>query len=1166
MKRTCESLSVLALMFFGLASVGSARAQDVSLLPTSLNFSSQIVGGTSAVQGVTLTNTDGAHALAISSIAASGNFTETNTCGSSVAAGESCAISVKFAPAATGTIDGSISISDNAPGSPQVLALKGTGITQETLSTTSFDFGTVSISQTSEAETIKLTNHTAAAIAISSIKASADYVATPAATGGCGSTLAANSSCGETVVFAPTELGLISGSLIFTDAGKQQYVGLVGHAVGTAGSPLTLTPATLAFGNQAEGSTSTVQSATIKNTGTTSLTLTFAASGSFSKSNPASGACGSTLAGGASCTIDVQFSPAVLGFINGGISISYSGADSPQVVSLTGTGIGQVTVSPSSIVFSSQQVGTTSAAKTVTVTNNSASAVSVGSIVKSADFIQTNTCGTSIAAGKSCTVSISFAPNRGGSVLGSVIVTDSATNSPQLVDLSGSSFLVSRFAYVPNAGDNTVSLYTVNGKTGQLRSNGYVLAGADPQQVTVDPSGRFAYVANEGSNSVSAYTINASTGALTPIPGSPYTTEDSPVSVTVDPSGKFVYVANNESGNISAYTINGDNGALTPVPGSPFTSGEEPNSVVVSPSGKFVYVANQGSNSANISAYTVDATSGVLTPVEGSPFPFPSSDGGRPTAAAVNPAGSFLYVSSNNDSDVAAFSINAATGALTLVTGSPFQVTDDCTSLTIAPSGKFLYLAGGDGSSYFSVFEINTSGALTPVAGSPFLAGSSVSSVTLNPQGNILYVTINGFGTSQPANTNEVWTYSIASTSGIPSLIGQIRAQQGPMSLALGGGTAAVTYTPTFAYVANQGSSTIASSVSAYAINASNGDITAVSGSPFLDGGAGTFAFATSVTVDPSGRFAYVANESTNDVAGYTIDSSSGALIAINCSMCSTGMSPTAVAADPSGQFVYVTNIGSSTVLPSISAYTINAITGALTPVSGSPFPAGGAATSPNAVTVDPTGQFVYVASESTSVDSGNIAVLTIDAGTGALAAVSGSPFATGVNSPSSVAVDSSGRFAYVGNQAEISSSACSPEPSCYLMSSFAINASTGALTFLSFSPPVGAGVDSVATDPISPFIYGTQDAVSDLVALSFNSTSHDFTLLNSDVCIADSTPVSITVDPSGKFAYVANSGANDVTACAIEQSTGDLGNISHDGKVAAGMTPVSVVTTGTVH
>jgi len=208
MKRTCESLSVLALMFFGLASVGSARAQDVSLLPTSLNFSSQIVGGTSAVQGVTLTNTDGAHALAISSIAASGNFTETNTCGSSVAAGESCAISVKFAPAATGTIDGSISISDNAPGSPQVLALKGTGITQETLSTTSFDFGTVSISQTSEAETIKLTNHTAAAIAISSIKASADYVATPAATGGCGSTLAANSSCGETVVFAPTELGL----------------------------------------------------------------------------------------------------------------------------------------------------------------------------------------------------------------------------------------------------------------------------------------------------------------------------------------------------------------------------------------------------------------------------------------------------------------------------------------------------------------------------------------------------------------------------------------------------------------------------------------------------------------------------------------------------------------------------------------------------------------------------------------------------------------------------------------------------------------------------------------------------------------------------------------------------------------------------------------------
>jgi hypothetical protein len=121
-------------------------------------------------------------------------FTETNTCGSSLAAGGSCTITVRFAPTATGAIDGSVSIFDNAPLSPQVVGLTGTGVAQETLSTSSFDFGTVTIGQTSEVETIKLTNHTAATIAISNIKASGDFMAAPAATGGCGSTLAANSS------------------------------------------------------------------------------------------------------------------------------------------------------------------------------------------------------------------------------------------------------------------------------------------------------------------------------------------------------------------------------------------------------------------------------------------------------------------------------------------------------------------------------------------------------------------------------------------------------------------------------------------------------------------------------------------------------------------------------------------------------------------------------------------------------------------------------------------------------------------------------------------------------------------------------------------------------------------------------------------------------------
>jgi 6-phosphogluconolactonase len=326
-------------------------------------------------------------------------------------------------------------------------------------------------------------------------------------------------------------------------------------------------------------------------------------------------------------------------------------------------------------------------------------------------------------------------------------------------------------------------------------------------------------------------------------------------------------------------------------------------------------------------------------------------------------------------------------------------------------------------------------------------------------------------------------------------------------------------------------------------------------GSPFRDGAAGTFALANSVAIDPSGRFAYVAN-TAGSVAEYTINSSSGALAAIPGSPLTVSSTPTAVAVDPSGRFAYVTNGGSGS--PFVSAYAINTSTGALTQISGSPFTAAGA----NSVTVDPSGQFVYVASGFSVEGSGNISAFTINPSTGALTAVAGSPFSSGVNGPGAVAVDPSGRFAFVTAENAVPDSG-----EMYVMSSFAIDAATGGLTFLFSSSNLGGATNSVAADPLGQFIYATQDVVGDLVAFSFNSTEGFFSNpLTTDVCIPDALPISITVDPSGKFVYVANLGANDVTACAINQQTGDLGNISGEDKVAAGTTPVSVTTTGIIH
>src|SRR6516225_9699914 len=97
-----------------------------------------------------------------------------------------------------------------------------------------------------------------------------------------------------------------------------------------------------------------------------------------------------------------------------------------------------------------------------------------------------------------------------------------------------------RFAYVPNFSDNTVSIYTVNESTGQLRDNGYVLAGHGPGEATL--AGSFLYISNFSSNNISAYSINPSTGALEPVAGSPFTAGTGPTSLRASVNGKLLFV------------------------------------------------------------------------------------------------------------------------------------------------------------------------------------------------------------------------------------------------------------------------------------------------------------------------------------------------------------------------------------------------------------------------------------------------------------------------------------------------------------------------------------------------------------------------------------------------------------------------------------------------
>ncbi len=422
--------------------VTASSGPAVTLAPTSLNFGTVATGVTSPAEAVTLKNSGNA-SLTITAIALtgtnSGDFLETTTCTSSLAAGASCTIKVQFKPSAIGARRAAVSITDNAAGNPQQVPLSGTGTTAE-LSPTSLSFGTLAVGLTSAVKTVTLKNVGTTAITITSIAVTGaeagDFLKTATT---CGSSLAAAASCTVSVTFKPTT-GFRTANLTFTDnaSGSPQQVPL-----GGTGTTAELTPTSLSFGTLAVGLTSAVKTVTLKNVGTTAITITSIAvtgaeAGDFLKTATT---CGSSLAAAASCTVSVTFKPTTTGFRTANLTFTDNASGSPQQVLLGGTGT-TAELTPSSLSFGTLAVGLTSAVKTVTLKNVGTTAITITSIAvtgaEAGDFPKTaTTCGSSLAAAASCTVSVTFKPTTTGTRSANLTFTDNASGSPQQVSLSG---------------------------------------------------------------------------------------------------------------------------------------------------------------------------------------------------------------------------------------------------------------------------------------------------------------------------------------------------------------------------------------------------------------------------------------------------------------------------------------------------------------------------------------------------------------------------------------------------------------------------------------------------------------------------------------------------------------------------------------------------------
>jgi hypothetical protein len=306
-----------------------------------------------------------------------------------------------------------------------------------TLSPASLNWGTLAEGTSSAGIPVTVTNTGGSAAGISSIAVTGANASMFAETNNCPGSLGVGKTCTVKLSFSPAAIASYSASLTITDTANNspQSAALTGSGV----APVTLNVGTLNFGPIVIGGnrvSNPVGLANHKNVALTGISIVANGPG-FSQVNT----CGTSIAARSTCTITVTFAPTVSGAASGNVVITDDALNSPQKIALTGTGRVAVSLNPATISFGTVSVGTPSAPKVVTLANNMAAALNISNMAFTGghplDYNETDTCGTSVAAGATCSISITFTPDGSGPRAATLNLTDNANNSPQLVRVSG---------------------------------------------------------------------------------------------------------------------------------------------------------------------------------------------------------------------------------------------------------------------------------------------------------------------------------------------------------------------------------------------------------------------------------------------------------------------------------------------------------------------------------------------------------------------------------------------------------------------------------------------------------------------------------------------------------------------------------------------------------
>jgi len=206
--------------------------------------------------------------------------------------------------------------------------------------------------------------------------------------------------------------------------------------IGPSAAPAySVSPSLLQYSTQQVGSTSQPQTVLLRNMGSASMSISsITTNGDFAQTNN----CGTSVPAAGSCTFSVTFTPTAVGLRSGAVVIQDDAAGAPHVINLSGEGSGAVVaLSPASLSFPSSQVGTTSGAQAVTLTNNGNATLSISAIQVAGNYSQTNNCPATLPSGASCAINITFSPTSAGARNGTLSISDSASDSPQALSLTG---------------------------------------------------------------------------------------------------------------------------------------------------------------------------------------------------------------------------------------------------------------------------------------------------------------------------------------------------------------------------------------------------------------------------------------------------------------------------------------------------------------------------------------------------------------------------------------------------------------------------------------------------------------------------------------------------------------------------------------------------------